>query len=67
MEIFTYGEDALTLWALKNKFLEILKKYEDNTPVSQCKIFYRPSFGRRGGSKSSQFGEFQKDDVDQRQ
>lgn len=49
MEIFAYGEDALTLWSLKNKLDVILKKLEDFTPVSQCKIFYRPSFGRRGG------------------
>lgn len=58
MEIIAYGEDSLTLWALKTRIKEILHKLGDNTPDSQCIIFYRPSFGRRGGKKSSQFGEF---------
>ncbi|MBU2565241.1 MAG: hypothetical protein L6265_09655 [Thermoplasmatales archaeon] len=58
MEILAYGEDALTLWALKNRLEKILKKLGDSIPVSQCKIFYRPSFGRKGGENSSQFGEF---------
>ena len=58
MEIFSYGEDALTLWAIKNRFNDILKLLRDTSKNSVCKVFYRPSFGRRGGALSSQFGEF---------
>ena len=58
MEIFGYGEDALTLWALKNKTPAILEALGDSSSLSHCKAFFRPSFGRRGGAKSSQFGEF---------
>uniref|UniRef100_UPI004055D2F4 hypothetical protein n=1 Tax=Candidatus Electronema sp. TaxID=2698783 RepID=UPI004055D2F4 len=54
MEFIGYGEDALTLWALKEKFSEILMLIGDNSEPNSCKIFYRPSFGRgRSG-----FGEF---------
>jgi hypothetical protein len=56
MEIFGYGEDALTLWALKNKLPTILKSLDDSSSLSQCKVFFRPSFGRSGGA---QFGEFE--------
>jgi hypothetical protein len=55
--VFGYGEDALTLWTLKQP-IEILKKFYDNTPPSDCLAFYRPSFGRRGGFGRKQFGEF---------
>lgn len=48
MDIFVYGEDGLTLWALKYKIEEMLKKLGNSTPLSKCKIFYRPSFGRTG-------------------
>lgn len=60
MEMIAYGEDALTLWALKEKLHEILTRpnINDNSRLSDCQIIYRPSFGRRGGNKSSQFGEF---------
>jgi hypothetical protein len=58
MKILGYGEDALTLWALQNKLIQILKFLKDASDPSECKIFFRPSFGRRGGSNSSQFGEF---------
>ena len=58
MEILSYGEDALTLWALKNKFEYILQELKDSSNPSQCQAFFRPSFGRRGGKNSSQFGEF---------
>ncbi len=51
-----YGEDSLTLWALKNRISDIQNEFHDKTnPVI---IFYRPSFGRRGGSNSAIFGEF---------
>jgi hypothetical protein len=58
VKILGYGEDALTLWALQNKLIQILKFLKDASDPSECKIFFRPSFGRRGGSNSSQFGEF---------
>ena len=60
MQIFGYGEDALTLWALQSKLSNILshKYIQDETPLSDCVIFYRPSFGRQGKEGSSIFGEF---------
>jgi len=64
-KIFGYGEDALTLWALKEKekkypYLEILKKFNDQSAPEGCLVFYRPSFGRgRSGIKgTAEFGEF---------
>lgn len=56
-EIFGYGEDALTLRLLMKQISFILGN-EDKTSLSDCLIFYRPSFGRSGGSKSAEFGEF---------
>ena len=58
MEILAYGEDALTLWALKNKLGYILQELGDLPNSSKRLAFFRPSFGRRGGKNSSQFGEF---------
>jgi hypothetical protein len=58
MKILSYGEDALTLWAIKNKLDQILQTLQDPSDPSTCKIFFRPSFGRSGGEGSSQFGEF---------
>jgi hypothetical protein len=58
MKILGYGEDALTLWALQNRLIQILEFLDDPSGSFGCKIFFRPSFGRRGGSGSSQFGEF---------
>ena len=58
MEILAYGEDALTLWALRHKLEYILQELGDSPNSSECKVFFRPSFGRRGGKNSSQFGEF---------
>ena len=55
MKVYAYGEDALTLWAIKNKVPEILGKLGDKTKVDECKIFFRPSFGRGG---KGTFGEF---------
>lgn len=56
--IFGYGEDALTLWALKQHTSSILDEFQDRTPISNCLIFYRPSFGRHSKANSSVFGEF---------
>ena len=55
-----YGEDALTLWALKNRLSTILshRDFQDRTPISECLVFYRPSFGRHSKKGSSIFGEF---------
>jgi hypothetical protein len=57
-KIFGYGEDALTLWALKQHTSSILEEFQDKTPISNCLIFYRPSFGRHSKANSSVFGEF---------
>lgn len=57
MKVYAYGEDALTLWAIKNRLSEILVNLGDETKVDECKIFFRPSFGR-GGKGTSNFGEF---------
>jgi hypothetical protein len=61
MNITGYGEDFLTLWALTQKTKQVLTQLEDNTDPEQCKLIYRPSFGRAGGSMKDQraeFGEF---------
>jgi len=58
MQIFGYGEDALTLWALKQNISKILGEFQDTTTVSDCIAFYRPSFGRHGKDGSAIFGEF---------
>jgi len=57
-KLFGYGEDAFTLWALKKRISEILHKLNDQSNPSDCLKFFRPSFGRSGGSGSAQFGEF---------
>ena len=57
-EILGYGEDALTLWALKNRLKVILERFGDKANPSECLIFYRPSFGRRSRKGSAVFGEF---------
>jgi hypothetical protein len=54
MEFLAYGEDALTLWALKEQLSEILRSLKDCSAPELCRIFYRPSFGRRENC----FGEF---------
>ena len=58
LEILAYGEDALTLWALKHKLEYILRELDNSPNPLLCQAFFRPSFGRRGGKNSSQFGEF---------
>ena len=52
-EILGYGEDAFTLWVFKRRISQILDRLNDQSDPSNCLIFFRPSFGRRGG-----FGEF---------
>ncbi len=58
VNIFGYGEDALTLWLLKNQSEVILQRFNDKTELSDCLAFYRPSFGRSGGPGNAEFGEF---------
>jgi len=58
MKIFGYGEDSLTLYALKCRMSQILREFNDRTSTSDCIRFYRPSFGRSGGKGSAEFGEF---------
>jgi len=57
-KILGYGEDALTLWALKHCTSDILESFQDQTAPSDCLIFYRPSFGRHSKEGSAVFGEF---------
>lgn len=57
-KILGYGEDAFTLWALKNRGADFLEKVRDKTLTSNCLFLFRPSFGRSGGEESSEFGEF---------
>jgi len=57
-EILGYGEDALTLWALKHRISEILHQLDDPTQPTDCRIFYRPSFGRHSRGINAVFGEF---------
>jgi len=58
MQILAYEEDALTFWALQNKLPLILHTLQDSSLPSKCDVFFKPSFGRGGGERSSQFGEF---------
>lgn len=58
MQMLGYGEDALTLWALKQKMPDILQSLDGSTVPEDCLVFYRPSFGRRGGEERAEFGEF---------
>ena len=58
VKIFGYGEDALTLWLLNNQPQVILQRFNDKSEPADCTAFYRPSFGRSGGSGSAEFGEF---------
>jgi len=37
---------------------EILRKLNDHADPKHCQVIFRPSFGRRGGTGSAQFGEF---------
>jgi hypothetical protein len=53
VKILGYGEDTLTLWAMKEHIGKILKEFEDPTLSSDCLVFYRPSFGRSGGEDSA--------------
>ena len=58
MKILGYGEDFLTFWAITKRLNEILSQLKDKTDPEKCTVIYRPSFGRRGGLRRSEFGEF---------
>jgi len=58
LKVLGYGEDALTLWALTERMESILAPFGDTSGLNEVLVLYRPSFGRRGGTTSSQFGEF---------
>jgi hypothetical protein len=58
LKILGYGEDFLTLWAITKRPNEILSQLKDKTDPEKCTVIYRPSFGRRGGLRRSEFGEF---------
>ncbi len=61
MKFLSYGEDALTLWALTENLSYFLAQLNDSSDPENALVFYRPSFGRRSGSESkprSEFGEF---------
>jgi len=53
--IYGYGEDSLTYNVLSTQLQQLLIKLRDDSLLDKCRIVYRPSFGRAGGS---QFGEF---------
>ena len=57
VKIIVYGEDALTYWALTEQIDTVLKKLNDDSSQADCLLFFRPSFGRKGGTLAS-FGEF---------
>jgi len=57
MKVLGYGEDFLTFWAVTKKLPDILRQLGDETSLENCVVIYRPSFGRKGGKGSSQFGE----------
>ena len=60
MALRGYGEDGLTCWALTRHLNLVVKVIEPSDPTSpgSCILFFRPSFGRRGGLARSEFGEF---------
>lgn len=57
VKVIGYGEDALTYWALTEQIESVLTKLNDKSHQADCLLFFRPSFGRKGGPYAS-FGEF---------
>ncbi len=58
MKVLGYGEDFLTFWAINKKLDRIFNQLKDKTDPEECIVFYRPSFGRKGGTIRAEFGEF---------
>jgi hypothetical protein len=54
MQLFGYGEDGLTMWALRDKLPDLLMALGDDSQAENCLVFFRPSFGRGANC----FGEF---------
>ncbi|QDV16538.1 hypothetical protein Pan153_11680 [Gimesia panareensis] len=66
-EIMCYGEDGLTLAVVTQhlgKLLDAIRSQhseldeDEDLSLEDCLVFYRPSFGRRGGPEGASFGEF---------
>jgi hypothetical protein len=58
MQVFGYGEDALTLCTITRNIDDLLMAFDDKSHPSTCQVFYRPSFGRRGDVARSELGPF---------
>jgi len=60
MKVIGYGEDGLTYRGLTQELPDVLAALEgpEHSKPAECLLFFRPSFGRAGGFRSSQFGEF---------
>ncbi len=50
-----YGENSLTLWAIKKELRMVLSRIGDPSEPDSCFVIYRPSFGR---GSPAEFGEF---------
>ena len=46
--IFSYGEDAFTLWTLKNRKNEILNKFDDTRAGKPASVSHKKFFGDIG-------------------
>ncbi len=61
MRILGYGEDSVTYWALSAHMTDVIGPggpLSDDSRTDEILFVYRPSFGRAGGLRSPQFGEF---------
>lgn len=61
MKVLGYGEDGLTLKYLTEHIREIASELQgeiSEEDISKFLLFFRPSFGRKGGKNSCEFGEF---------
>jgi len=62
MQLYGYGEDALTFRAVTTGLRNLLAQLDDPSNADDVTVLFRPSFGRRGGARrgkrGSSFGEF---------
>lgn len=58
MLLYAYGETALTLCALSRNLDDILAALQDRSHPRDCRVFYRPSFGRKDGGDAPDMGAF---------
>jgi hypothetical protein len=62
MQLYGYGEDALTFQAVTTGLGRLLAQLDDPSNPNDTTVLFRPSFGRRGrtrhGRRGSSFGEF---------